>query len=97
MSSEHPQPSLADLLSAIAAEHGEGAAHRAHKAAKKLMWRRLIAANQRAIEAEMLVLRNVTGPALKETQRRLKALTAERNLFLDSAYGRLPGELEARP
>lgn len=97
MSAEVQQPSLADVLCAVAEELGSAGAKRVHKAACKLMWKRLIAANQREIEAETLGLRNATGPALKATQRRLEALTAERNLFLDSAFGRLPGELEARP
>lgn len=97
MSAEHPQPSLADVLSAVAKEHGDGAAYRVHKVACKIMWRRLIDANQRLIEAEIAGLRNLTGggTAYRESQRRLDALFAERNRLSDAAYGKLPA-LEVR-
>lgn len=96
MSADHPQPSLADLLSAVATELGAERAHRIHKSATKMMWKRLIADNQRAIEAEIERLRCVTGVARRETQARMDALFTERGRMHTAAFGPMPA-LEARP
>jgi hypothetical protein len=96
MGAENPQPSLADLLSAVANECGDGTAHRIHKAATRMMWKRLIGANQRAIEEQIARLRDVTGNEYRETQTRLDSLFNERNRLSDAAFGRLT-PIEARP
>lgn len=96
MSTADQEPSIADMLCAIAAEHGEGAAYRAHKAAKKLMWKRLIAANQAATTAEIAGLRNVTGRAYVAAQKRIDVLFAEHERLREAAFGHLP-PFEVRP
>lgn len=97
MSAEHPQPSLADVLSAVAAELGDGAAHRIHRAACQLMWKRLIASNLGKIGANVASLRDARGAEHAEIQRRLGALLLERERLHTAAYGQMPSPIEVRP
>lgn len=85
--SNQPQPSLADVLCVIAKERGPDEAFRLERAARKAMWKRLIAANQSAIEIEVAGLRDVTGSAYVAAQARIDALFAERNRMSDAAFG----------
>lgn len=96
MNAEHPQPSLADLLSAVADELGTSGANRVYRAACRARWKRLIAANQAATVVEIAGLRNAHGPAYIAAQKRIDALFAERKRMQDAAYGPMP-EIEARP
>jgi len=88
---EQAQPSLADILSVVAKERGPDEAFRLERAARKLMFKRLIAANQNATERAIASLRDAASASARlDIQTQLDRLFTEREQLSNAAYGPMP-------
>ena len=77
------RPTFDDFRAAVTREYGEKAATRLDRCARRVAWERLVAENRRATDAELALLKTVTGPAWLQVQHRISALFAEHSRLME--------------